>query len=57
MQKKSNVINIGDRKSVMDVRKLLDNPKSNCCGHNILLAGTVTHYYVCKKCMKPCDAG
>lgn len=29
--------------------------KSNCCGEEMSVEGRTTHYYVCVKCLKPCD--
>ena len=29
--------------------------KSNCCNENVVTVWDTTKYYVCTKCLKPCD--
>ena len=30
---------------------------SKCCGEDVIVEGSFTHYYSCDKCGKPCDIG
>lgn len=30
--------------------------RSKCCKAEVSVGGSVTHYYVCHECGKPCDA-
>lgn len=30
-------------------------PVSDCCDAPVTVAGTTTHYYVCRACGQPCD--
>lgn len=53
----TNVVHLSDVKPPIDLRRLLDEPKTKCCGYTALVEGSGegTYYYVCRKCRKACD--